>query len=300
MALTDKLKAIGDAIRAKTGKSGKLTLDEMASEVEALPDTSEMFTKDEIKGYFENEPKALNKLARAINQTTTSLGGYSFYEKPLITNREKVTEDEMGKALDWPMLESVGNNCFYNCNNVNYDTGSLVRFKFNAPRLVSAGGYAFGFTQFRYAYLPKLKKLGTNCFISSQLKELTLPSVEELKENELELPYATVISLPALKTISAPYYFYAPFKDTYKLEALILADSSVVSLADSEGLIGELTDTRSTLSPAYSGKVKGYIYVPKALIEDYKVATNWSVFADKFRAIEDYPDICKPYEEATE
>jgi hypothetical protein len=36
----------------------------------------------------------------------------------------------------------------------------------------------------------------------------------------------------------------------------------------------------------------GYIYVPKALIEDYKSATNWSTFAEQFRAIEDYPDIC--------
>lgn len=32
----------------------------------------------------------------------------------------------------------------------------------------------------------------------------------------------------------------------------------------------------------------GYIYVPRDLIEDYKVAPNWSAFAHKFRAIEDY------------
>ena len=40
------------------------------------------------------------------------------------------------------------------------------------------------------------------------------------------------------------------------------------------------------------GKGTGYIYVPSALIEQYKVATNWSTFAGQFRAIEDYPDIC--------
>lgn len=34
-----------------------------------------------------------------------------------------------------------------------------------------------------------------------------------------------------------------------------------------------------------------YFYVPKALIEDYKVATNWSNYANRFRAIEDYPEI---------
>lgn len=35
-----------------------------------------------------------------------------------------------------------------------------------------------------------------------------------------------------------------------------------------------------------------YIYVPSALVDSYKAATNWSAYADKIRAIEDYPDIC--------
>ena len=37
MALIDKLNAIGDAIRAKTGKSEKLTLDEMPIEIAGIP-----------------------------------------------------------------------------------------------------------------------------------------------------------------------------------------------------------------------------------------------------------------------
>ena len=32
----------------------------------------------------------------------------------------------------------------------------------------------------------------------------------------------------------------------------------------------------------------GYIYVPRALLEDYQGATNWSAFAAQVRAIEDY------------
>ena len=36
----------------------------------------------------------------------------------------------------------------------------------------------------------------------------------------------------------------------------------------------------------------GYIYVPAEYIEEYKTATNWSVYASRFRAIEDYPEIC--------
>ena len=33
------------------------------------------------------------------------------------------------------------------------------------------------------------------------------------------------------------------------------------------------------------------IYVPRALVNEYKNATNWTVYADYIRAIEDYPDI---------
>jgi hypothetical protein len=36
MALTSKLSAIGDAIRAKTGKGGKLTLDQMVTEIQSI------------------------------------------------------------------------------------------------------------------------------------------------------------------------------------------------------------------------------------------------------------------------
>lgn len=36
---------------------------------------------------------------------------------------------------------------------------------------------------------------------------------------------------------------------------------------------------------------KGYIYVPAALVEQYKAAANWSTYAAQIRAVEDYPEI---------
>ena len=35
----------------------------------------------------------------------------------------------------------------------------------------------------------------------------------------------------------------------------------------------------------------GYVYVPKALLEEYKIATNWTLYAAQFRAIEDYTEV---------
>lgn len=63
-------------------------------------------------------------------------------------------------------------------------------------------------------------------------------------------------------------------------------------------LILRKTDSICTLSNANGvsnsaiGKGTGHIYVPAASIEEYKASDQWSTFADQFRAIEDYPDIC--------
>lgn len=46
------------------------------------------------------------------------------------------------------------------------------------------------------------------------------------------------------------------------------------------------------ISNSAIGKGTGYVYVPSALIDTYKAATNWSTYAAQIRAIEDYPDIC--------
>ena len=67
------------------------------------------------------------------------------------------------------------------------------------------------------------------------------------------------------------------FSECSSLNTLVLTSEIVISLAN----VNALNST-----PIANGT--GYIYVPKALIEDYKVATNWSTYANQFRAIEDY------------
>ena len=61
------------------------------------------------------------------------------------------------------------------------------------------------------------------------------------------------------------------------LVACVLRNSAVATL----GGISAFGDT-----PIASGT--GYIYVPRALVDSYKGATNWSNFSNQFRALEDY------------
>ena len=62
------------------------------------------------------------------------------------------------------------------------------------------------------------------------------------------------------------------------MESLILRKTSAICTLANTSVF------RST--PIADGT--GYIYVPAALVDSYKAATNWSTYADQFRALEDY------------
>lgn len=63
--------------------------------------------------------------------------------------------------------------------------------------------------------------------------------------------------------------------------------SSLIAFVNrcTEGVPG-LAGTNFAKTPIGSGT--GYIYVPRTLVDSYKAATNWSTYADQFRALEDY------------
>ena len=72
--------------------------------------------------------------------------------------------------------------------------------------------------------------------------------------------------------------------DFYKcsaLTAVIIRTPAVCTMSNSNAF---------NFTPIASGT--GYIYVPAALVDSYKAATNWTKYANQIRAIEDYPDIC--------
>ena len=61
---------------------------------------------------------------------------------------------------------------------------------------------------------------------------------------------------------------------------------SALILRNTDGICSLIKANAFDSTPITSGT--GYIYVPSALIEQYKAATNWSTYASQFRALEDY------------
>lgn len=87
------------------------------------------------------------------------------------------------------------------------------------------------------------------------------------KLESVDLGMVTSIAANAFTTCSA-------------LVTLILRSDVVCTLANTNAFTG---------TPMASGT--GYVYVPSALIDTYKTATNWATYTEQFRAIEDYTDI---------
>lgn len=82
----------------------------------------------------------------------------------------------------------------------------------------------------------------------------------------------TTANFPVAKSILA-----SAFRSCSELKSLLLRSNNVCTLLN--------TNTFDS-TPISSGT--GYIYVPSALIEQYKKAKNWSTYAAQFRALEDY------------
>lgn len=150
---------------------------------------------------------------------------------------------------------------------------------YSNPRVTKLGIYAFNTcTKLTSIDLPLVTEIKNQCFASdSNLVDVNLPSLITMGNNAFQQCVRLVkLSFPCLASVPMSAFRYNTVFTT-----LILSNPTMCTLANKNALDG---------TPIASGT--GYIYVPQALIEDYKVATNWVTYAAQFRAIEDYPDIC--------
>ena len=106
------------------------------------------------------------------------------------------------------------------------------------------------------------------------LKGAHFPALEIVDEYGMANCGVVKFDFPKLHTIKANAFSWGV------TETMILRVNSVCTLENASAL-GNCPIARGT----------GYIYVPKALVDSYKSATNWSTYANQIRAIEDYPEI---------
>lgn len=184
--------------------------------------------------------------------------------------RKNAFLDSKIKVAIFPNVETAYNTCFKDCT---------VLETVYMPKLVTNYmGVFHGCTALTDVSFPAWEVLakGAEFQSCSNLVSMHLPKVKDISNYSMQSCTALeIVDFPCLEKLNG-----RSFQNT-ALTTLILRTNKVCTL----------TNAFKTC-PIASGT--GYIYVPAALIEDYKVAANWSTYAAQFRAIEDYPEICDP------
>ena len=163
------------------------------------------------------------------------------------------------ERVDIPNVEEIEDYAFY----INY-----ALTDFNAPKVKKIGSYAMcTATKLKSVNFPVCERIGDACFMACyDLERADFSVLERIGEKA--------------------------FSYCYSLTALIIRSPTVCGLGTDalDGCIHFTGETEQDWNP--DALKDGYIYVPRDLVEQYKVANNWSEWADQIRAIEDYPDIC--------
>ena len=126
-------------------------------------------------------------------------------------------------------------------------------------KVVNLPNYTFGYSRIRHYELPCVETVGNSTFHDNGwITQLRLPSVKSIGVNNFQYTKENMI-------------------------ALILPGDTMCALT------GTLAWNNT-----FAVEGKGHIYVPRALLsdtdatKDYRRATNWSQYAERFRALEDY------------
>lgn len=123
----------------------------------------------------------------------------------------------------------------------------------------------------------EIYRLGGNCLNGTAIAEFVHPTVTEMYNR-------VFMNCPNLKKVdinNSGWYVEGNLcQNASVLETFIMRSTNFCRLGATTAFAG---------TPIESGT--GYIYVPSALVEEYKAATNWATYADQIRAIEDYPEI---------
>jgi hypothetical protein len=177
-------------------------------------------------------------------------------------------------------ITKVGGNAFIHCTELT---------TVDIPEVVTIGWGAFtGCPKLTSVNAPNASSIEKKAFFKCiALEKVCFPALIELDGNPGDGNNGALGRNTALKYVDLPVctkILGYSLNDNPSLTTLILRnDAQVCTLQN----INAFTNT-----PISAGT--GYIYVPRALLsdedatKDYRRATNWSTYANQFRAIEDY------------
>ena len=258
------LTAIADAIRAKAGTSDVMEFPngftEAIGAIQAGGDTS---VEDGLLD---------GTVVSCSNDRVTAIAKSKFVDH---VNLESVS---------FPNVTTIGQSAFSGCIKLKH--ASL-------PKLTTTGTGAFGSVAIEDIYYPSLQSPGQSCFsYCGSAKRAVLPSATDVTSNVFFGCYLLeYCDLPACELMGSN-----AIKNCYSLTALVLRTTKRLCTLSYSNYFSTCYHFLGTVDATYNpnGLKDGYIYVPRAFLsdttsnKDYRRATNWTQYADRFRALEDW------------
>lgn len=190
--------------------------------------------------------------------------------------RTKTGKSESMTPIDMP--KEIGNLAIGSASEIADTIIDKSITQFASSTLNQIGAYAFcDCNKLTSVNTPNIEFIDVAAFRHCvALTEVNFPSVTELMDEA----FANCTALEKADFSNLEIIRSGAFSNCSKLWSLILRGEYPCELADIS--VFENTLIENSI---------GGIFVPSALVEEYKVRSNWETYAKKIFAIEDYPDI---------
>ena len=173
--------------------------------------------------------------------------------------------------------------------------GDIENLTSSEPVTIRAGGFS-NYNNLIIVNLSNVTSIERATFeCCTRLTTVNLPSVISIRNSAFAFCYSlTSVNLPNVVSIEGWGFMFCSSLTTIDLPNI--TSIGEFAFSDCEALTSVIIRTNTLCILDYDDAFSytpialgtGHIYVPKALIEDYKVASNWSKYTSQFRALEDY------------
>ena len=170
-------------------------------------------------------------------------------------------------AIDLPKCTNVGEEAFSYCTALS---------NVNLPECTNVDDHAFSITSLLSVELPKCMTVGEYAFsFCEKLQNVNIPKCTIIKNATFQYCNLKKIDLNVVEKIED----YA-FSHCELLGCVKILNTETVCVLTSKYAFNS--------TPIANGT--GYIYVPDALVNNYKKATNWSVYANQIKPLSEYTE----------
>lgn len=261
----------------ENGKVAKALSDKLQTDVDKNNLVDEIGNID-VGAIMQGVVKGTDVTLRDVVDTASNIINYKYMNIITINAIDYVNATSVGTyamanclsmtSVNMPAVMSVGTYAMLNC---------ISLTSVNMLAVTSVGDNAMrNCISLTSVNMPAVTSVGISAMDNCvSLKSVNMPSATSIGSAAMQNCVSmTSVNMPALKSVGI-----GAMQNCISLKSVRLGANQVATLANANAFAN---------TPI--AKATGYIYVPDELVDSYKNATNWSVYADQIRPMSEYKE----------